>query len=111
MVDEISRSVESQFFTRMPDENLRALCLRTARKRAGDRNQRGRTGPVIVGAVVNSIRLAVGQNALGIPCVVVMGTKGRIRILESCIGSFDDADDIPGVSRVDHLIIGIYVEG
>src|SRR5215467_7458155 len=94
----------------MPDENQRPFRLWTARKSAGNPDQTRRTGAVVIGAVIDSIRLSIWQDALGVPDVVIMCPECDVSTLQPAIRAFDDTNDISGVTSDDSLIIGIQVE-
>src|SRR5205814_7814648 len=96
----ISGTVEAVLLARMPNEDLRALLFRAAREGTRKSDQRGGSGTIVVGAVVDSIRLSVGQDSLRITDMVIVGTESDVRVFELGIGSFDAADDVARVSRI-----------
>src|SRR5262245_16039321 len=94
----------------MPHKNLRALGLRALGKGASQTDQLGRSGPVVVGAVVDPIGLAVGQHTLGIAGVIVMCTKSDVGVLQAGVMSLDNTDNVSSISRIHDLVVRVEIK-
>ena len=111
IIREVSGTVESSFFAGMPNEQKRTLRLWSEREGARNADQCCGSRSIIIGAVRNAICRAFRKNALYVPNVVVVRAESDVGVLQLRVGAVNDADNVARVLGVDHLIIGIEVEG